>query len=73
MTTLKIQPAGEHPSLKYSVYEGPMPRSHTMTDAPDKSRPKRPCARCDAKFQPTVRRRLLCARCFRGTGGALVE
>ena len=73
MTTLKIKPAGEAPAMKNAVFEGPMPRSHTMTDAPDKSRRKRPCARCDAKFQPTVRRRMLCVRCFRGAGGALID
>lgn len=27
-------------------------------------RPRRPCARCGKKFQPTLQRRLLCASCF---------
>lgn len=26
--------------------------------------PKRPCARCGKKFQPTQRRRMLCGSCF---------
>ena len=73
MKAERIKPAGEHPTLKNAVYEGRMPRSHTMTDSTDKTRRKRPCARCDAKFQPTVRRRMLCVRCFRGAGAGLVE
>ena len=36
----------------------------TSHDAPDPTRPERPCARCTNKFQPTLRRRMLCARCF---------
>ena len=27
-------------------------------------RPERPCARCGTTFKPTLRRRVLCARCF---------
>ena len=65
---MKLLPAGEHPSLKTAIYEGKMPRSHTMTDAANKSRPKRSCARCGNRFQPTTKRWMLCARCF-GLGG----
>ncbi|MCY4394989.1 MAG: hypothetical protein OXC10_07640 [Rhodospirillaceae bacterium] len=35
-------------------------------DRPDLSRPERPCARCRRRFQPTLRRRMLCGYCFRG-------
>lgn len=27
-------------------------------------RPRRPCARCNQLFQPTIRRRMLCSDCF---------
>ena len=33
---------------------------------PDIARPPRPCNRCKAPFQPTMRRRLLCPKCFYG-------
>ena len=33
-------------------------------DKPDPSRPERPCARCGNRFQPTLRRRMLCLHCF---------
>ncbi len=30
---------------------------------------RRPCANCGRRFQPTIKRRMLCANCFaRGTG-----
>ena len=35
-------------------------------DKPDPSRPERPCACCGRRFQPTTRRRMLCAECFTG-------
>ena len=35
-----------------------------LHDRPDHSRPRRACAICEQAFQPTVRRRLLCAHCF---------
>ena len=41
-------------------------------DAPDLSRPRRPCARCRKIIQPTTRRRLLCTACFRD-GSTLVD
>ena len=43
------------------VFEGPLPSPKTD---PRLDRPKRPCACCGRRFQPTVRRRLLCAGCF---------
>ena len=41
-------------------------------DAPDMTRPRRPCARCRKIIQPTTRRRLLCTACFRD-GSTLVD
>ena len=37
---------------------------HHRTDLPDAARPERPCALCGRSFQPTARRRMLCAGCF---------
>ena len=34
-------------------------------DPPLLDRPTRPCARCARAFQPTARRRMMCAPCFR--------
>ena len=34
-------------------------------DAPDMTRPTRPCSRCGSRFQPSTRRRMLCADCHR--------
>ena len=34
-------------------------------DAPDLARPPRPCSCCKREFQPSVRRRMLCAACYR--------
>ena len=65
---MKARPAGEAPAQRNAVYEGPMPRAHKMGDPPDKTRPCRRCARCGKKFKPTLRRRMLCLRCF-GLGG----
>lgn len=31
--------------------------------------PEKPCASCGTPFQPTVKRRMLCALCFRGGDG----
>ena len=47
--------------LDAGVYEGPMRPAHTDTQL---DRAPRPCSACDRSFVPTVRRRLLCARCF---------
>ena len=33
-------------------------------DAPDLARPARPCSRCGVVFQPSTRRRMLCATCY---------
>ena len=35
-----------------------------VADAPDPTRPRRACACCGAEFQPSKRRRMLCADCF---------
>ena len=66
--TEKQPPAGEHPRLQNSIYEGPMPPVHTRDPALE-DKPKRPCARCGNRFQPTTKRRMLCLRCFRLNGG----
>ena len=39
-------------------------------DRPLPDRPERPCSRCGKMFQPSLKRRMLCASCFgRATGG----
>ena len=63
----KLLPAGEAPAMKSAVFEGRMPPAHNQ-DPTDKSQERRPCARCGQRFQPTLRRVMLCARCF-GLGG----
>ena len=59
----KQRPAGEPARGQASagVFEGPMPRPSLD---PKLKRPKRSCTRCGVRFQPTVKRRLLCATCF---------
>ena len=42
-------------------------------DSPDLARPERPCARCSTMFQPTTRRRMMCAACYRQASGAYVK
>ena len=39
-------------------------------DQPDPDRPERPCNACGRTFQPTLRRRLLCAGCYRDDGNS---
>ena len=34
------------------------------SDQPDYSRAERPCSRCSTMFQPSTRRRMMCAACF---------
>ena len=63
----KLRPAGEHPSQKTAIFDGKMPRTHTG-DPVLKDKPKRSCARCGNRFEPTTKRWMLCARCF-GLGG----
>lgn len=46
------------------------PQAHSQDKKID--RPKRPCACCGNRFQPTVRRRMLCARCFNGGGESAI-
>ena len=43
-------------------------KRHSL-DAP-LDRPERPCAWCRDPFQPTIRRRMLCAPCFNRASGA---
>ena len=63
----KLRPAGELPSQLAAVHAGRMPPAHNR-DPALKDEPKRRCARCGQKFQPTAKRRMLCARCY-GLGG----
>ena len=66
----KQLPVGELPRGQASAgaFDGPMP---TPSKDVKLKRPKRPCSRCGNKFQPTIRRRMLCATCYHwaGTGG----
>ena len=64
---MKARPAGELPSQKYAIFEGEMPRAHKMGDPPDTTRRKRPCCRCGKRFQPTLKRLMLCLSCFTGS------
>ena len=69
-------PAGERPLLKRAAQHfGPAVFSDRSKDEPLKliannpdSPParKRDCTCCGEKFQPTIRRRMLCVRCFAG-------
>ena len=68
---MKVRPAGEGPE-KHAYFTGPMPPPLHVRDPVDKSRPKRPCARCGQRFQPTYKHRMLCARCY-GLGGGYDE
>ena len=47
------------------VYQGAMP---TPSKDVKLKRPKRPCSRCGVKFQPTIKRRMLCATCYGWAG-----
>lgn len=44
------------------IDEGPLGRAHQ--DVPLEGVPPRRCAKCGRRFQPTVRRRMLCAGCY---------
>lgn len=37
-------------------------------DQADPTRPVRPCAKCGRRFQPTVKRKMLCGGCFKHAG-----
>ena len=67
---MKLRPAGEAPSQKYAIFDGPMPRTHTG-EVRLQGAKRRPCARCGQRFQPTQRRRMLCAGCFGRAGGSV--
>ena len=43
------------------------------SDKSDYSRAERPCGCCRKVFQPTARRRMLCAACYSKAPGAYVE
>lgn len=62
-----VRPASERPDLVAGAGDkgskpGALAGNHF--DRKDLSRPERPCARCGNRFQPTVRRRMLCAHCY---------
>ena len=58
MTTGAICPEAAE---REGIYLELMPFGDYVLD----DKPERPCARCRRPFQPTARRRMLCAGCFR--------
>ena len=63
-----IQPAGMKRWQLNAEEPGPVPGYHG--DRPLPHAPERPCSRCRKRFQPTLRRRMLCAPCFgKASGG----
>ena len=53
-----------------AAWQGPI---HSPRDDPPlKDKPERPCTRCGKSFQPTLKRRLLCAGCFRRGDAGMV-
>ena len=57
--------AGTRPTQLRAIDESPAPVPH---HDPPLQGPARPCACCGNPFQPTLRRRCLCARCFASDG-----
>ena len=69
MTAPKPKPApmaGMRPWELNAIHPDPM----RTGDRPIE-RPERPCSRCRKMFQPTLKRRMLCAGCFNGDRGGL--
>ena len=60
----KIKPAGLGRRELNAVGVDPGAVRSRKGDRPDPDRARRPCASCGRKFQPTLRRRLLCLYCF---------
>ncbi len=56
-----LRPAGTPATTGVASTNAEMPAPFVD---PNLDRPERPCARCRREFQPTVRRRMLCATCF---------
>ena len=57
--------AGERPRMSPGQLESDeVPAPHRGWD-PKIDKPKRPCANCGARFQLTVKLRMLCRECFR--------
>ena len=65
--------AGEAPRFKLAeaTTNGPVDSVGAPLDK-HPARPKRRCARCTRKFQPTRKRIMLCAGCFK-SGAATME
>jgi len=59
--------AGTRPTQLNAVHADPVPPPDT--DQPLEGRARIPCACCGRPFQPTVRRRRLCAPCFKSGEG----
>ena len=57
--------AGERPFERNEFVQGP----HHTGDRPLPGGQERPCARCGRMFQPSIKRRMLCAPCFGGGDG----
>ena len=61
-----VQPAGMRPDQLAAEVRGA--DISLRRDRPLPDRPKRPCSNCRRPFKPTIRRRMLCPRCFAGKG-----
>ena len=59
-----IQPAGMEPLQLHAVAFEPAPGMHGDRSLP--GRPERECSNCGQRFAITLRRRMLCARCYSG-------
>ncbi len=57
------QVAGTQPHQLRAVA---LERAPGSQDRPLTGRPERPCSNCGRLFAPTLRRRMLCLRCFTG-------
>lgn len=60
----KIVHPSELPRYTQAIWKGPMGNRARGGGDPTLDCPKRPCAKCGRKFQPTLKRRMLCASCF---------
>ena len=65
--------AGERPRAREQSIDPSIPASKPGLDPKDMTRPKRRCANCEVKFQPTARRRMLCGKCYRNASGSPLE
>ena len=64
MSTGRLAPADERSARNLPALP---PDGRTVRGKP------RPCARCGRKFQPTIKRRMLCAECYSYASGTAVS